>query len=275
MTLKKQTMLVLLLAAGMLTGCSLPDKLKISSFKKSSGNKALSKLNNPEKFTLSYAKWQEQQGQLQEAQESYRIVLSENRANREAKLGLARVNTRLGNYSEAETALKELLKGTPTDAEVLDAVAQLYAEKGDWTRALSMLDRAVASEPNNETYRYHHAVALAEFGKIPESLDEFRRVLPDSEANFNLAVVLKRRGELRGAEYYAAQALMLDPRYPEAKKLYQELRSEQTSRYAARSENYRTQATQPAGYQVPVSPANQGTPGTIEYYEESRPPFEQ
>ena len=263
---------VFLLSASILMGCSLPGKFKLGKKDNVPSNKAIGNLNNPEKFTLSYAKWQEQQGQIQEAQESYSIVLSEYPENKQAKLGLARVNTRLGNLPEAEETLKQLLKEAPNDAEVLDAVAQLYAEKGDWPRALALLDQAVTLKPDDQTYRYHHAVALAEFGKVRESLQEFRSVLPESEANFNLAVVLKRKGDLRGAEYHVAQALALDPKYPEAKKFYQELQAGANNRYANHASNRYQQPTQPAGYQSPVTPPYQGT---AEYQEESRGPFEQ
>ena len=260
-----------MLVVSFLTGCSITDKFKLGKKDDPASNKAIGKLSNPEKFTLSYAKWQEQQGQIQEAQESYRIVLSENPNNTAAKLGLARVNTRLGKMEEAESSLKEMLKQSPNDPEVLDAVAQLYAEKGDWPRALALLDQVVVLKPDDQTYRYHHAVALAEFGKVSEALDEFRRVLPESEANFNLAVVLKRKGDLRGAEYHVAQALAVDPKYPEAKKFYNELRAGQRSRYANHSTSRYPQPTQPAGYQAPVTPPYEGK---IEYREESRGPFE-
>jgi len=88
---------VFMLSAFVLVGCSLPEKFKLGKKGNRLSNKAIGNLNNPEKFTLSYAKWQEQQGQIQEAKESYSIVLSENPENKQAKLGLARVNTRLGN----------------------------------------------------------------------------------------------------------------------------------------------------------------------------------
>ena len=204
---------LLMISVTMLTGCSLPEAFKLSRKDKTTTNKQFGKLNNPENFALSYARWQERQGQMSEASDSYKLALKENPDNKQAQLGLARVNMNQGNLEAAETSFKELLKTSPNDPEVLDSVAQLYAEKDEWPRALALLDQAVTLDPDNDMYRYHRAVALAEFGKLPEALDDFRKVLGDSEACYNLAVVLKRKGDLRTADHFATQALNLNPKY--------------------------------------------------------------
>ncbi|MDB4637804.1 MAG: tetratricopeptide repeat protein [Planctomycetaceae bacterium] len=234
--------ILLMLSVAMLSGCSLPEAFKLSS-KDKSESKQFGKLNNPEKFALSYARWQERQGQLDEAADSYNLALSENPNNKQAQLGLARVNMHQGNLKAAETSFKELLRTSPNDPEVLDSVAQLYAEKNEWARALALLDQAVTLKPQNDMYRYHRAVALAEFGKVPEALNDFRQVLGDSEACYNLAVVLKRKGDLQTADHFATQALNMNPKYTEASQLLDTLRSENRSRYASHSDSGYRQPT--------------------------------
>jgi tetratricopeptide (TPR) repeat protein len=265
---------LLMLSITLSSGCSLPEAFKLSS-KDKSQSKQLGKLNNPEKFALSYARWQERQGQLNEAADSYNLALSENPNNKQAQLGLARVNMHQGNLDAAETSFKQLLRTSPNDPEVLDSVAQLYAEKNEWPRALALLDQAVTLDPQNDMYRYHRAVALAEFGKVPEALNDFRQVLGDSEACYNLAVVLKRKGDLQSADHFASQALNLNPKYSEASQLLDTLRAEIRSRHASHTDPGYWQPTQLIGYQAaPQRRTAPSLPNSIQYEEQSRGPFE-
>jgi len=268
----------LLIAVGLLAGngCSLPEAFKVGGTDKPKTDKQLGQLKDPVKFTLSYARWQEKQGQMSEAAESYRLVLAESPDNLKAELGLARVKLRLGNLQEAEGSLKELLKRAPDDPEVLDSVAQLYAEKGEWPQALALLDQAVKLKPHDDTYRYHRAVALAEFGKIRESFHEFQKVLSESEACYNLAVIMKRKGDLQAADHFALKALEINPQYADAREFLNDLRSGAGSRYASHSSRGRQRATQPTGYQAPSQQQSSETyRNRAEYEEVTRGPFDE
>ena len=67
----------------------------------------------------------------------------------------------------------------PVDPSVLDTLAWILFETGDKTRALALLDKAVALRPDNAVFRYHRAAALAHAGRNAEARAELERALHD------------------------------------------------------------------------------------------------
>jgi tetratricopeptide (TPR) repeat protein len=265
----------------MASGCSsLPDKLKFAKKDETTSSKAVDDLQQPVKFHLTYAQWQEENGNFPEALESYRIVVSKDPQNTEARLGLARIAMKTGDIEQAENLFKGVLKEAPQDAEVLDSLGQFYAEKHDWPRSVALLDRATQLEPDNQIYQYHYAAALAYFGKAPEALAEFREILSEPESHFALAHILKTEGDWQQAEYHVQRALALNPKFPEARKLLDELKYSggEHSRYAQHSKPARTTRTLPAGYErsagSPASNEYDRSPGKFEYQEETIDPLD-
>lgn len=279
MTGKWTCLAVLLFTASLASGCSsIPEKLKFAKKDEAKSTKVVDELNRPVGFHLSYAQWQEETGNLPEASESYRIVLTKEPQNIKAQLGLARVSMKAGELEQAEALFTEVLKVAPGDHEVLDSLGQFYAEKKDWPRSVAMLDQAVRLQPENKTYRYHYAAALAHFGKGPEALTEFQKILTESESHYALAHILKKQGNWQGADYHVQRSLALNPKSPEARKLYDDLKyaGGVHTRYAEHSAPSGTPRTLPTGYeQRTAQPASSGQyPGTFEYHEEKINPVD-
>ncbi|MCB1866046.1 MAG: PEP-CTERM system TPR-repeat protein PrsT [Chromatiales bacterium] len=67
----------------------------------------------------------------------------------------------------------------PEHPSVLDTLAWILFETGDKTRALALLDKAVALRPDNAVFRYHRAAALAHAGRNAEARAELERALHD------------------------------------------------------------------------------------------------
>jgi len=271
----------LLFTATVAAGCSsLPDKLNFVKKDKANSSKHLENLNQPVSFVLTYAKWQEERGDLGEAKESYQIVISKDPENLEARLGLARIAMKTGELDKAGELFRGVLKVAPGNAEVLDSLGQFYAEKKDWPRSIAMLDQAVAIEPENELYRYHYGAALAHFGKTAEAFGEFRKIHTESEAHFELASILKSEGNWQQAEYHVQRSLVLNPKFPEARTLLEELKygGGQHTRYAQHSTPGRTTPALPAGYEratrTPAAAQSAQFPGTFEYQEEKIDPLD-
>lgn len=279
MTGKWTCLAALLFAAVLTSGCSsIPEKLKFAKKDEVKSTKFVDELNKPVGFHLSYAQWQEETGNLPEASESYRIVLSKEPQNIKAQLGLARVSMKSGDLEGAEALFTQVLKEAPGNHEVLDSLGQFYAEKKDWPRSVAMLDQATRLQPENKTYRYHYAAALAHFGKAPEAFSEFQKILSESESHYALATILKKQGNWRGADYHVQQSLALNPKYAEARKLYDDLKYSggEHTRYAQHSAPTGAPRTLPAGYeQRTAQPAPTGQyPGSIDYHEEKINPLD-
>jgi Tfp pilus assembly protein PilF len=281
MTGKRTCIATLLLAATIAAGCSsLPDKLNFVKKDKVDSSKDIKHLNKPVKFVLSYAQWQEERGDLGEARESYKIVISKEPQNLEARLGLARIAVKTGDLEKAEGLFQGVLNEAPGNADVLNSLGQFYAEKRDWPRSVTMLGQAAGLEPENRQYRYQYGAALAHFGRTGEAFTEFRKILSEPEAHVELASILKSEGNWQQAEFHVQRALVLNPKFPEARTLLEELKYSggEHTRYAQHTSPSGMTPTLPAGYERSAnSPAGTPTdsyPGTFDYSEDNVSPLD-
>lgn len=267
----------------LLAGCSVSEKItaKFKSPSASNSVAALDKnaaadlknskdLKNPARVHFSYAKWKEESGDLSEAENSYRLVLHMQPDNNEAKLGLARVLMQQGRNSEAGELFQTALKQSPEDPSVLLQVSQFYAEQSQWNQSIQLLKRAVVLDPQNKDIHFHYAVALAHSGDIRGSYNQFRSVLSERDAHYNLAKIYHSRGDLVSAERHFARVLQIDPDFQPAQEMMARIRpsEQQRSEYASRQRGRSERKTIPASAErsKPFKPV-------FEYSEEISPAF--
>lgn len=208
-------------------------------------------LKNPVKTHMAYATWQEKLGNLDEARESYEIVLGLQPDAVDAALGLARLDALSGQTARAEQRLRELLEKYPQNAAVAHAWGQFLAGQKRWEEAVAALQTAVQLDPEERTYRFHLAVALARAGRIAEAHPHFVQLVGDAEADYNLAVILYEQGRVDEAEQRLVQAVLKKPTLKQAQIWLDELRRE---RQAALAVGPTEEATEPYGAPEPVRP---------------------
>jgi tetratricopeptide (TPR) repeat protein len=135
----------------------------------------------------------------------------------------------LGDTAAEFGALK---KWAEVDDEAPDAylrLMELAAQEKDWPTVARNAERYLAVNPLVPTpYRYQ-AQASAETGDVSTAVVAWRTLLqldvPDaSEAHFQLARLLQRRGEMAEARHHTLLALEETPRYREALRLLVELK---------------------------------------------------
>lgn len=214
-----------------LAGCSTPNFFTKkgkndnadTSLAQQKQDKAVKQLKNPVRFHLAYAKWQEGVGQLGEARQSYQIVLDQEPNNTAAKLGMARIAFQTGQLSDAERRFQEVLDRSTNKPEVLDEVAQFYAEQKQWDQAVGLLSRAVQLEPENTNYHYHLGVALAHGGDLRRAYDELSFVMGEAETYYNMGYILYKQGKVDDAEQHLARALQIKPDLVQARNLIDEM----------------------------------------------------
>lgn len=184
------------------------------------------KLKNPSRLHLAYARWQEQVGNLNQARESYEVVLDEEPKSVAAMIGLARIDQLAGRTEEAEAGFQKALKLKPHDPEVLAAGGQFYADQKNWQAAIPLLTQAVASAPNEPEIRYHLAITLARSGDIDTALTHFIKSSGEAEAHYNIALILHEQGKLDASEREFQLALAKRPDFSEASIWLDEIRQE-------------------------------------------------
>lgn len=181
-------------------------------------------LKNPTRLDLTYAQWQEQIGNLPEAEESYRRVLEERPDSVDAMIGLARLEQLAGRVESAERAYAQAARSAPGSAQVHNAFGQFYASQGRWADAAAKHAQATKVDPENAAYRQHYAIALAHGGRTGEALAQFKQAVGEAEGHYNLGYLLYEQGRTELAEREFLQALTLRPDLEAAQAMLDEIR---------------------------------------------------
>ncbi|MCH4090444.1 tetratricopeptide repeat protein [Acetobacter sp.] len=108
-------------------------------------------------------------------------------------LELVALFSRLNRREQARKSLEALLRITPNDARVLDAMGELLIYLGDIDEALSVLDHSLDIRPVSPLTMNFKAIALMEKGELTEATNIFRKVLEliphNASALSNLACI--------------------------------------------------------------------------------------
>lgn len=234
---------ILILMLGMLTGCATSGSGWPSFAKRDVDARQVKanrkKLKDPIKLDLAYAKWQEQQGNLTEARERYQRVLHDEPQLVEALLGLARMDQLAGRTAEAEQGFRKALKNSPNNPLVLDAFGQFYAAQEKWPQAIDILKQGLQIAPNDDTIRFHLAVATAKSGDLVTAKPLFVNSVGEAEAEYNLGLILHDQGKLDLAEQHFVQAVVKKPTLEQAQYWLSEIRVEKETKNVLAGTNNR------------------------------------
>jgi tetratricopeptide (TPR) repeat protein len=177
--------------------------------------------------TISYLKRMAsiavQNGQYEVAVDIYKDILTKNKKDTHAKLGLADMYYKLKQYSQAKPIYNQLLKDDPNnlqitlnllsimivespyeavyfasnlaDKNVKDAPYQAkasvaYSEVQDYQKAILYIKKAIDLEPNNIEYSYNLAVLYDKNGELSLAKDLYTSLLKlKSDDNFSIPVI--------------------------------------------------------------------------------------
>ena len=73
------------------------------------------------------------------------------------------------------------------------------------------------------TFRYHYAIALAQSGDMYAAFPQFRQVLGEAEAHYNIGYLLYEQGQTAMAKARFEKALSINPQLQQAKELLAEI----------------------------------------------------
>lgn len=106
---------------------------------------------------------------------------------------LAELLMRNGRTREALAVMLEGLRIRPTDPVLLNNTGMCWIMRREYDKALDMFTQAAGRKPENVRYRANMAVALGLIGRDEESLALFKQILPEDQANHNLAILGRSR----------------------------------------------------------------------------------
>ena len=160
------------------------------------------------------------QGQPQEAETIYRMLVRKGVRSHAVFGNLGAICTMQGRSQEAITFFREALAIQPDFPDALSNLSQALKEQGQLDAAVDACQKAIAIQPNHSGALYNLGTALAEQGQPDAAIDAYRKALaikPDFlEALNNLSIVLKEQGQLDAAIDACRQALAIKPDYPDA-----------------------------------------------------------
>jgi predicted O-linked N-acetylglucosamine transferase (SPINDLY family) len=112
------------------------------------------------------------------------------------ELGLA--HQRAGRLTEAEAVYREVLREQPDNADALNFLGVLFAQRGDPAAAIDTIGRAIALQPHAPAFHSNLGKALGEAGRLDAAIASLRRALELAPgyrvAQLRLGHVLARAG---------------------------------------------------------------------------------
>jgi len=211
---------------------------------------------------LKIARVQEQKGKLDKARELYSELYRGNPRNVEICQRLAVVSARMGETEQSERYFAEALRLDPNRAGLLTDYGYAKLMNNDYAGAEELLRRAAAISPGDKRAMNNLAIALGYQGKHEQSLATFRRVVPEAQAQANLAYIHSQRGEGRLAVQRYTRAVELDKNLKSASHALLQL-AELEQRYL-QSERGRRQVAQLKTKQSQQEVPTARTPGVLE-----------
>lgn len=185
------------------------------------------------RLQLALAQFQVQRGYHDEARKTYEQVLAADAKSIEAIIGLARLDQIAGRTIEAEKGFQTAVRMDPRSGKALDALGQFYADQKRWTEAVTTLERAIASTPDENSFRFHYAIALAKSGRIEEAQPLLVEAVGSPAAQYNIGLILHDRGDLAASEDRFIAAILEDPRLQQAQYWLNEVRRERDQHQTA------------------------------------------
>lgn len=138
----------------------------------------------------------------------------------EEALSIAIECQRNWQLEDAEKVYQRLTEAAPDHPGVLHFAGLLAHQMGQGEKALSMIERSLAIEPNRADWHSNLGIVLKARGKLDEAIEAYRRALEldpsHANAHCNLGVLLRARGKPAEAEESYRTAIRLDPEHVEA-----------------------------------------------------------
>src|SRR5438034_8054288 len=156
----------------------------------------------------------QKEGQLQQAEEQYKISLAFNTADAKSHMNLAIVLAGQSKFDAAASQMEEALRLQPNNGGFHLNYASLLLRLGRRDEAGPHYEAAARLNPDFPGAHYSYAAFLASEGKNDDAIDELRQVVrlkPDYlDAQLRLADALFSKGDLEEAKTHYIAALRAD-----------------------------------------------------------------
>lgn len=169
-------------------------------------------------FTYGVAMFQH--GYLDQAEASFRQVVSNHPDHAEGFYNLGTLSLRRHDFQAARTYLKEGLRLRANYPEAWNNLGMMAAQEGHTDEAVRSFKQALLLRPTYAVALLNLGNAYRRQGDKEQAKDALHKAFllqpDDPEANYALGLFYAQSGDLQLAEKYLRQAIYLRPIYPEA-----------------------------------------------------------
>jgi Tfp pilus assembly protein PilF len=150
------------------------------------------------------------------ARQIFQEVLTADPKNLDALVGLGEMYQVTGEQDRLTEVMSRMVKLHPGDAKAWAWVAVKYAQAKNWAGAIDAYSHATRLDPENRTYGLHLGFTLARANRYDEGYDCLSRLMRESEARYNLAMMMLHNGEIERARIELERCLKADPNFAAA-----------------------------------------------------------
>jgi Flp pilus assembly protein TadD len=169
------------------------------------------KNGKPKKIeALSMARLHEKRGQFEQAVKIYERELATSPKKAHIHHRLAVISAREGKWDKSREHFTEACRLEPRNSEILGDLGYALYLQHELTEAEACLLAAVDANPRNKAAQNNLGIVQGVLGKYDESLEAFRRAVPEAEAHANLGYVHMQLGDAEKAMGELNQALNHD-----------------------------------------------------------------
>jgi Tfp pilus assembly protein PilF len=158
----------------------------------------------------------ERNGQVDRAREQFHRALTMAPTHVEGLIEFGRLEDRQGRLDVAERHYRTAVNLNPHHATGLNDLALCMARQGKLDESVHLLQRAIDIQPDKALYRNNMATVLVEQQRDQEALTNLAAVHGPAAANYNLGLLLSKRGRPQDAQQYFAAALEIEPQMTQA-----------------------------------------------------------
>ena len=128
-----------------------------------------------------------QKRQFKEARRHIGNLLQLNPKSIPVRTLLGAVDYEEGRYDAAYLVMEQLARETPDDTNVWCNLGKVLSKKGETTRAIASLEKALLIDPNNHEARREYAFALVAGGLSERAIKEYERLIEIDPDDFTTA----------------------------------------------------------------------------------------
>jgi tetratricopeptide (TPR) repeat protein len=124
-----------------------------------------------------------------------------------------------GERDQAQAMFKKATEIAPKDPSLWSELGDVQARCKDWPAAVASLTRAVQLDPGNRPLETRLGLTLARAGKYEDALNALAKVMPEAEARYNVARMMRHNQHNDEADVQLQLALRADPDFQAAREL--------------------------------------------------------